>query len=171
MTPAGGRGAAGRFSAAHSSSLSRRGCSVWSRVEYFIFRVLLRGVGVARGSRHFLDWLFEQKFERTSAKVLLRLVTTRNDGILLTAAQRTPTTYGFAAARCRLSCRSGNHCGLGALAGATLASHPPEATRQIALAHALLRRCRRWTAWFSHTRRYKAQGSPNTIPSGVRWVG
>jgi hypothetical protein len=46
------------------------------------------------------------------------------------AIHRTLTTYGFAGARCPPVYSSGAPCGLDALAGAPLASHPPEATRR-----------------------------------------
>src|SRR5215211_7501316 len=43
---------------------------------------------------------------------------------------RTPTTCGFAGARCPPAYSNGGHYGLDALAGAPLASHPHEATRR-----------------------------------------
>ncbi len=46
------------------------------------------------------------------------------------AIHRTLTTYGFAGARCPPVYSSGDRYGLDALAGAPLASHPPEATRR-----------------------------------------
>jgi len=62
------------------------------------------------------------------------------------ATHRAPTTYGFAGARCLFAYSSGSRYGLDALAGAPLASHPPEATRPKAIAYERPRRCCRWAA-------------------------
>ena len=48
----------------------------------------------------------------------------------VSATHGAPTTYGFAGARCPPAHSSGGRYGLDALAGAPLASHPPEATRR-----------------------------------------
>jgi hypothetical protein len=62
------------------------------------------------------------------------------------ATHGAPTTYGFAGARCLPAYSIGSRYGLDALAGAPLASHPPEATRPKAIAYERPRRCRRWAA-------------------------
>src|SRR5918993_3020402 len=62
------------------------------------------------------------------------------------ATHRASTTYGFAGARCLPAYSSGSRYGLDALAGAPLASHPPEATRPKAIASERPPRCYRWAA-------------------------
>src|SRR5919112_2093370 len=64
----------------------------------------------------------------------------------VSATHRAPTTYGFAGARCLPAYSSGSRYGLDALAGAPLASHPPEATRPKAIASERPPRCCRWAA-------------------------
>ena len=54
--------------------------------------------------------------------------------------------YGFAGARCPPAYSSGSRYSLDALAGAPLASHPPEANRPKAIAYERPRRCCRWAA-------------------------
>jgi hypothetical protein len=75
-----------------------------------------------------------------------RLVVADNGDASSRGAHYTPTTYGSAAVLYPLACKTDNHYGLSALAGALPASRLPEATQRIALAHVLPRRYCKWAA-------------------------
>ena len=82
-----------------------------------------RLVGVTLGEDEPVD-VGERRSGAVCASILPRPI---NDA---SATHRAPTTYGFAGARCLPAYSSGSRYGLDALAGAPLASHPPEATRR-----------------------------------------
>src|SRR5215213_11577147 len=85
---------------------------LWGGLDGFL-------VGVTLGEGEPVD-VGERRSEAVCASILPRPI---NDA---SATHCDPTTYGFAGARCLPAYSSGSHYGLDALAGAPLASHPPE---------------------------------------------